>query len=97
MFNRAFIVLLVLLTVCEDGLSQRIEKAIDFDQKKNHLSFEVENDMLFQSDHYYTGGLAISYTHRKLKHTPAQFIIRSKQKKSITYTGVGIEHRLFTP
>ena len=97
MLFRAYIVILGLLLMSVNGLSQRTETVVNFDWNKNHFSFDIENDVLFQSDHYYTGGLAISYTHRYLKHTPAQFILRSKRKENLVYSGFGVEHRLYTP
>ena len=47
--------------------SQRMETAINFDNKISHVIVEVENDLLFGSDHYYTAGIALSYTHKNLK------------------------------
>ena len=52
-------------------LAQRTEMAIDFNQKTNRLVVEIENDMLFKSDHYYTSGTALIYMNKKMKHSPA--------------------------
>lgn len=78
-------------------LGQRTEMAIDFNQKTNRLVVEIENDLLFQSDHYYTSGTAISYLNKKMKHSPAQLILRSKSSKTIHFSGFGFEQRMFTP
>lgn len=86
-----------LLIVSEFGLGQRTETAINFDAKTNHLRFDYENDVLYSSDHYYTGGLAITYMHQRLKNTPAQLILKAKNPVSSTYSGFGVEHRLYTP
>ena len=78
-------------------LGQRTEMAIDFNQKTNRLVIEVENDLLFKSDHYYTSGTALSYLNKKMKHSPAQLILQSKNKEVIRFSGFGIEQRMFTP
>ncbi len=61
-----------------------------------HL-LEVENDLLFQSDHYYTSGTAISYLNKKNKYSPAQLILKSKNMEAIRFSGFGLEQRMFTP
>ena len=78
-------------------LGQRTEMAIDFNKKTNRLVFEVENDLLFQSDHYYTSGTSLSYLNKKLKYSPAQFILKSKNTEAIRFSGFGVEQRMFTP
>ncbi len=78
-------------------LGQRTENAISFNQKTNRLVLEVENDVLFKSDHYYTAGLALSYTNRNLRKTPAQLILKQKSPESFTFTGFGFEQRMYTP
>ncbi len=76
---------------------QRTETALYFNQKINRLVFETENDVLFKSDHYYTAGLALSYTNKNLKKTPAQLFLKPKNPESISFTGFGIEQRMYTP
>jgi len=76
---------------------QRTETVLNFDFNKNHVYFELENDLFLGSDHYYTGGIAIFYTNRNLKNSPAQLILRSKNLKVNYFSGFGIEQRLFTP
>jgi hypothetical protein len=76
---------------------QRTETAINLTQEKSRLVFEVENDLLFQSDNYYTAGLAISYTNKYLKNTPTQLILKSKNKENFIFSGFGIQQRIFTP
>lgn len=71
--------------------------AIDFNQKTNRLVLEVENDLLFQSDHYYTSGTALTYLNKKLKYSPAQLILKSKSTETIHFNGFGFEQRMFTP
>ncbi len=71
--------------------------AIDFNQKTNRLVLEVENDMLFQSDHYYTAGISLSYLNKEMKYSPAQFILKSKNTKTIRFSGFGLEQHIFTP
>ena len=97
MCRRRFIVTILLLTFSLLSEGQRSETAINFDWRKSHVEFEIENDVFFQSDHYYTGGLAISYTHRNLKNTPAQLILHSKSSDNYQFSGFGIQHRLYTP
>ena len=77
--------------------AQRTENVINFDDNRNHILLDVENDLLFQSDQYYTAGVALAYTFEDLKKTPAQFILRSKDAENYTFSGFGIEHRMFTP
>ena len=76
---------------------QRTETAVNFDDQTNHLTLEVENDFFFDTDQYYTAGEAFSYTHSRLKKTPAQLLMRKKDVNSISFSGFGIEHRMFTP
>ena len=76
---------------------QRTEMAIDFNDKINRLVIEAENDMLFGSDHYYTSGIAISYLNKKMKYSPAQLILKSKDPRNICFSGFGFEQRMFTP
>lgn len=78
-------------------LGQRTEMAIDFNEKKNRLVMEAENDMLFGSDHYYTSGTALSYLNKKMKYSPAQMILKSKNSENICFSGFGFEQRMFTP
>jgi len=82
------------------GLSvtaQRTETAIDFSENKNRLIFDLENDMLFSTDSYYTAGVGLSYTHKGLKNTPAQLLLRIKNTTSYAFTGFGVQQRIFTP
>ena len=81
----------------ELALSQRTETALDFSARKNRLVFEMDNDMLFSTDSYYTAGVGLAYTHKNLKKTLAQLILRPKSKDAITFTGFGIRQRIFTP
>ena len=76
---------------------QRTETAVNFDNQTSHLTFEAENDFFFDTDQYYTAGEAFSYTHSRLKKTPAQFLMRTKDINDISFNGFGIEHRMFTP
>ena len=58
--------------------SQRTETALNMTSYKNRIYFGVENDMLFQTDSYYTAGLSLSWTNKNLKKSPAQLILKSK-------------------
>ena len=97
MNNKNYI--LFLLIICNlTVVGQRTETAINFYQRNNRLVLEVENDMLFQSDNYYTSGTAISYTNKRIKKTPTQLILSLINcKKDHTYTGFGVQQRIFTP
>lgn len=77
--------------------AQRTETAINLSSKNSRLVLEIENDLLFQSDSYYTAGLAFSYTHKNLKYTPAQLITQLFGHSDLSYNGFGIEQRLYTP
>ncbi len=94
MHTRILLIFILLPTL---AYTQRTEKAIDFSSHKNRLIFELENDMLFSTDSYYTAGLGLTYTHKHLKRTPAQLILKPKSEHVLTYSGFGIEQRLFTP
>ena len=65
--------------------------------EKTCLVLEVENDLLFTTDSYYTAGMALSYTNKTLKKTPAQLILHSKNEENLSFYGFGLEHRIFTP
>jgi len=94
---KLFASFIVFLFLYHFSFAQRTETAINFDANKNHITLEVENDLLFQSDHYYTAGIALSYTHQNLKKTPAQLILKSKDPDNFTFSGFGLEQRMFTP
>ena len=79
------------------AFGQRTETAINLTSKISRLILEVENDMLFSSDSYYTAGIAISYTNQNLKKTLAQLILKSKNPSNYIFSGFGIQHRMFTP
>lgn len=94
---RKCIAIILFLSFSWPVFAQRTETVLTFDDKINHIYFEFENDIFLQSDHYYTGGLALFYTNRKLKKTPAQLILQSGNYRKDYYSGFGIEQRLFTP
>lgn len=89
--------LFIFLFVGHVLMAQRTETALNFDDNLNHILIDVENDLLFQSDQYYTAGIALSYTHQNLRKTPAQLLLKSKSDDSFTFSGFGVEHRMFTP
>ncbi len=79
------------------ALAQRTETALDFSERNSRFVLEVENDMLFSTDSYYTAGIGLAYTHKNLRKTLAQLILTPKSQKVLTFTGFGIEQRIFTP
>jgi len=89
--------LIFFLVLSQFVFAQRTEMAIDFNQKINRLVIEVENDALFDSDHYYTSGVSMSYLNKKIKKSPAELILKSKNAKVIRFSGFGFEQRMFTP
>lgn len=97
MLSKHYIVFFVFLLFGNLIFAQRTETAVNFDNNKNHFTIEVENDLLFKSDQYYTAGIALSYTNKNLHKTPAQFILRSKDPDNFTFSGFGVEQRMFTP
>jgi len=96
-FKNYILLLLLIKFSVVAVVAQRTETAINLAKEKNRLVFEVENDLLFQTDNYYTAGLAISYTHQLLKKTPAQRILNSKSDENFSFSGFGIQQRIFTP
>jgi len=91
-------ILFILTIFSSVVVGQRTETGINFSLKNSRLILEVENDMLFQSDSYYTSGVALSYTNKKIKKTPTQFVLDFINfDKTHTYTGFGIQQRIFTP
>ncbi len=79
------------------SLAQRTEIALGFSPKNNRLDFELNNDMLFSTDSYYTAGIAFTYTNKKLKKTLAQLILKPRNEGVLNFAGFGIEQRMFTP
>lgn len=96
MFKESITVILVTLLGLHT-FGQRTETALYFNQRNTHIHIESENDLLFQTDYYYTAGIALSYIDENLKNTPAQLILRSKKPNLISFNGFGIEQRIFTP
>jgi len=96
--NRLFLYAIgLLLLFYEPSYSQRTENAIYFSGKKSRIVLEIENDLLFNTDSYYTSGQAISYSNRKLRKTPAQFLLTFITKRDIDITGFGLQQRIYTP
>jgi len=93
-----FLICFVLFAVFPKvSLGQRTETAIDFSSKKSRLIFELDNDMLFSTDSYYTAGVGLSYTHKNLHRTPAQWLLKPKTEDALTFTGFSLHQRIFTP
>lgn len=88
---------IMLWTIATGATGQRTETALNFHTGKSRLILEVENDMLFQSDSYYTAGLALSYTNKNLKKTLSQLMLKPKSDDALTFSGIGIQQRIFTP
>ena len=97
MIKHFFLLIIIVSGFQQCALSQRTETAVDFSPKYNRLVFDMDNDMLFSTDSYYTAGVGLSYTNKKLKKTPAQLILKPKSEDVITFTGFGIKQRIFTP
>ncbi len=94
---KSFSLVLFLAYFSPFSFGQRTETSLNFNQRKVHLLLESENDLLFQTDYYYTAGIALTYVHKTLKNTPAQLILKSKTPNLISFSGFGIEQRIFTP
>jgi len=92
-----FIFLIINLISTKEGFSQRTENAIYFSNRDIRVILEIENDLLFNTDSYYTAGIALSLTNRKLKKTPTQLLLNLITKKDIDITGFGIQQRIYTP
>ncbi len=91
------VILLIFILFARQGLAQRTENAIYFTEQNSRMVLEIENDLLFNTDSYYTAGIALSYTNRKLHKTPTQLILNLITKKDIDITGFGIQQRIYTP
>lgn len=92
-----YISIIIFFFLGQQYFAQRTETALNFDNEINNITLETENDLLFQSDQYYTAGIALSYSHQNLQKTPAQLILKSKDPDNFTFSGFGLEHRMFTP
>jgi len=79
------------------GFSQRTETALYFNKKNNRFVFDMDNDMLFSTDSYYTAGFGFSFTNQDLKKTPIQFIVNPNNKTLKSFIGFGLENRIYTP
>ena len=64
---KSYILFILFTLLSQLVFGQRTETALYFNQDTNRLVFETENDVLFKSDHYYTAGIALSYTNKNLK------------------------------
>lgn len=92
-------VIIIICTLCLQvfAFGQRTETAINFSEKRSRIIFDLENDMLFSTDSYYTAGIGLSYTHSGLKKTPTQLLTSSKKSGDFSFSGFGIQQRIFTP
>jgi hypothetical protein len=79
------------------SVAQRTETAIDFSPKISRLVFEMDNDLLFNTDSYYTAGVGLAYTNKKLKKTLTQLIFKAKKHEVLSFTGFSFGQRIFTP
>ena len=95
--NFIFKITILIFLLSKISFSQRTENAIYFTDKNSRLVLEIENDLLFNTDSYYTSGQAISYTNKKFKKTPSQLILNLITNKDIDITGFGFQQRIFTP
>ena len=92
-----YVILVIIIFNFKISYSQRTENAIYFSDKKSRIVLEIENDMLFNTDSYYTSGQALSYTNKNFRKTPAQLILNLVTKKDIDITGIGFQQRIYTP
>ena len=96
--NRIFYVILILIIFnFKTTYSQRTENAIYFSDKNSRIVLEIDNDMLFNTDSYYTSGQALSYTNKSFTKTPTQLILNLIIKKDVDITGIGFQQRIYTP
>lgn len=88
--------LLILTNLAVAG--QRTETEITFYETKNRIVLEIENDLLFNTDSYYTSGVAISYSNKRIKKMPTQLILNLfNSENDYSISGFGIQQRMFTP
>jgi len=96
--KKTFILLIIaIFFYVNEAISQRTENAIFFSEENSRLVLEIENDLLFNTDSYYTAGIALSFTNKKLHKTPTQLILNLIAKKDIDITGFGLQQRIYTP
>ncbi len=92
-----YIISILIIFNFKTSYSQRTENAIYFCDKKSRIVLEIENDMLFNTDSYYTSGQALSYTNKNFKKTPTQLLLNLIIKKDVDITGIGFQQRIYTP
>lgn len=97
MFLKYILLIVIFFFRFQFSIGQRTETAMNFDDHTSHFTLEEENDFFFNTDQYYTAGEAFSYTHKNLNKTPAQLLMRKRDVDNISFSGFGIEHRMFTP
>ncbi len=95
--RNTLLLFIVLMLIQQNSYSQRTENAIYFSDKNSRFVLEIENDLLFNTDSYYTSGQALSYSNKKLTKTPAQIILNLITSKDIDITGFGLQQRIYTP
>ena len=92
-----FYSIIVILFVFSNVFAQHFETDANFDGRTNHFTLGTENDLIFQTDKYYTAGISLSFTNSKLKKTLAQLLLPSKNGSNYVQSGFGIEYKMFTP
>jgi len=64
---------------------------------KNIISFKWSNDVIFETDYYYTNGLRFEFYFPFLKSNPINNILLPSSDNSLNYYGLTLTQDLFTP
>ena len=77
-----------------------VVSAQDADNKNydKYIGFQFDNDIFFQTDYYYTSGEKIYFINPIISKSPVDLILISPSSiGDVYYSGLSIEHRMFTP
>lgn len=89
---KTFYILLIIFS----GTLYGQEKTADI-LPQNIISFKWSNDVIFETDYYYTNGLRFEFYFSFLKSNPVNYILLPSSDNSMKYYGLTLTQDLYTP
>jgi hypothetical protein len=90
--EKKLVYILMLLFSCSMA-AQEIKEPLP----ENIISFKWSNDVIFETDYYYTNGLRFEFYFPFLESNPINYILLPSSDNSLKYYGLTLTQDLFTP
>ncbi|MEN8138713.1 MAG: lipid A deacylase LpxR family protein [Bacteroidota bacterium] len=92
---------LILFFILLFSFAAKAQETAYFVETKSYqraFGLTVENDMFFQTDHYYSAGESIHFIHPAISKSPFnRLLISMFNLGDVVYNGLKIDHKIFTP